>query len=165
MNNNAETLEQQILLALQAVKDPEIPTISVVDLGIITKVACNNGNALVTMTPTFTACPAIKIMQQQIKETLDQLPFVTQSEVVVDYSIPWTSNRITERGRKQIEEHGLASPAKYEGEVDLAMIEQAHCPHCGSTHTSLNVLFGATLCRSIHFCYDCKQSFEAFKPV
>ena len=159
-------VEQQILDALQAVKDPEIPTISVVDLGIITNIQCNqNGEAIVTMTPTFTACPAIKIMQHQIKETLDQLPFVTQSEVVVDYSTPWTSNRITERGRKQIEEHGLSSRDRYEGELTLEQIEKARCPHCGSTHTSLNVLFGATLCRSIHFCYDCKQSFEAFKPV
>lgn len=158
---------QQIWDALQEVKDPEIPVISVVDLGIITAVELHpeTGLAEVVMTPTFTACPATKYMQTQIEERLAQLPFVQKATVTIDFSKPWTSNRISETGKQQLKEFGLAPPKQYSGEVDLNTISEANCPNCGSSNTSLNMLFGPTLCRSMHYCYDCKQAFEAFKPI
>lgn len=168
-DNNITTMcpESAVWDALQTVKDPEIPTISVVELGIVTSVQLDAREARVqvSITPTFTACPAIKIMQAQIHAALLLLDGVEQAEVVVDYSTPWTSNRMTERGRELIQQHGMAPPQPYEGELSLDHIQQAACPHCGSQHTSLHILFGATLCRSMHYCYDCQQSFEAFKPV
>ncbi|HNL07023.1 MAG: phenylacetate-CoA oxygenase subunit PaaJ [Chitinophagales bacterium] len=158
--------ENDILTALYAVKDPEIPTISVVDLGIITNIHCENGMAQITMTPTFTACPAIKILQEEVKNAAEALDFVEQASVMIDYSTPWTSDRITDIGREQIKAHGLATPARLNGkEADIDTIANTNCPHCGSAETSLNILFGPTLCRSMHYCYHCKQAFEAFKPI
>ncbi len=161
-----KTREEQIWAALQSVKDPEIPVISVVDLGIITKVAvAETGSATVTMTPTFTACPAIDVMKKEIQACVADLDFVTEAEVVVDFSVAWTSDLITETGRQQIKEFGLAPPAKRQRNKDLEALLNVNCPHCESEDTSLNNLFGPTLCRSIHFCYSCKQAFQAFKPV
>ena len=160
------TKEEQILKALYEVKDPEIPVISVVDLGIIPKVSVNeDGYAVVTMTPTFTACPATQVMQNEIIAAVEALEFVEKAIVKVDFSIPWTSDKISELGRQQLKEFGLAPPNKHHGKLDMDKIADVNCPHCGSDHTSLKILFGATLCRSNHFCYDCKQAFEAFKPV
>ncbi|OWY19935.1 phenylacetate-CoA oxygenase subunit PaaJ [Sphingobacteriales bacterium UPWRP_1] len=158
---------QQLWEALQAVKDPEIPVISVVDLGIITAIHWHPQTkaAEVIMTPTFTACPATKVMQEQIRNCIAALPFVEQVTVTIDFSEPWNSNRISERGKQQLKEFGLAPPAKHSGEVEIDTIAQANCPYCGSSNTSLNLIFGPTLCRSMHFCYDCRQAFEAFKPV
>lgn len=165
--NTPEVAKQQLWEALQAVKDPEIPVISVVDLGIITAIHWNpqTGAAEVIMTPTFTACPATKVMQEQIQACVAALPFVKQASVTIDFSEPWNSNRISERGKQQLKEFGLAPPPQHSGEVDLDTIAQANCPYCGSSNTSLNLIFGPTLCRSMHFCYDCRQAFEAFKPV
>ncbi|MEZ4888967.1 MAG: 1,2-phenylacetyl-CoA epoxidase subunit PaaD [Chitinophagales bacterium] len=164
--SNILTQEEQIFEALYEVKDPEIPVISVVDLGIIPKVSIDaEGCVVITMTPTFTACPATQVMQNEIIEAVESLDFVSKVIVKVDFTTPWTSDNISETGRQQLKEFGLAPPNKHHGKLDLDMISDVHCPHCGSDHTSLKILFGATLCRSTHFCYDCKQAFEAFKPV
>jgi ring-1,2-phenylacetyl-CoA epoxidase subunit PaaD len=159
--------EQQIYEALLTVKDPEIPVISVVDLGIITSVTWyeETGEAVVVMTPTFTACPATKVMLTEIQQCVAGLSFVQKATVTIDFTEPWNSNRISELGKQQLKEFGLAPPPAYTGEVDMDTIADANCPNCGSANTSLNLLFGPTLCRSMHFCYDCRQAFEAFKPV
>lgn len=160
------TKEEQIFEALYEVKDHEIPVISVVDLGIIPKVSVDKeGCAVITMTPTFTACPATQVMQNEIIAAVEALEFVEKVIVKVDFSIPWTSDNITELGRQQLKDFGLAPPNQHNGELDMDKITDVNCPHCGSDHTSLKILFGTTLCRSNHYCYDCKQAFEAFKPV
>ncbi len=160
------TQEEQIMEALFEVKDPEIPVLSVVDLGIIPKVSVDDQKcAVITMTPTFTACPATQVMQNEIIAAVEALDFVEKVIVKVDFSIPWTSDKISELGRQQLKEFGLAPPNKHGGELDMDKVAEVKCPHCDSDHTSLKILFGTTLCRSNHFCYDCKQAFEAFKPV
>ena len=157
--------EAEIWDALQEVKDPEIPVISVVDMGIITEISIlDQNNVQVHMTPTFTGCPAIEVMKKGIKDAVENLGDI-HCEVVVDFGVTWNSNMITEKGRAQLEKFGLGYPEKYEGEVDWEMVEKAKCPHCGSTDTSLNSPFGSALCRSIHVCFDCRQTFERFKPV
>ena len=154
-----------IYVALQAVKDPEIPVISVVDMGIITGVAIPEPNhAVVTMTPTFVGCPAINYMQLQVRKVVVALGF-TKVEVNIDFSTPWSSNRITETGLQQLKDFKLSPPRKHNGDISVADLSLAECPHCGSTNTSLNTPFGPTLCRALHFCYDCNQAFEQFKPV
>lgn len=163
---NLSTKEQLVLEALQEVKDPEIPFISVVDMGIITGVIVeeHSNSVVVKMTPTFVGCPAIKHMQQQIKKTVENLGF-NQVEVIVDFEKQWNSNLITDRGRKQLEQFRLSPPPRHDGEVTVQLLEKAKCPHCGSTNTVLDAPFGATLCRALHFCHDCKQAFEQFKPL
>ncbi len=163
--NIPQSLEEQIRERLHTVKDPEIPTISVVELGIITKIGMEGRIAQITMTPTFTGCPAIDYMKQQIHDVVVEMDEVETVEIKVDFSVPWTSDLITESGREKIANFGLAPPAKVDGELDMKKIEEVKCPNCGSEETTLNSLFGPTLCRSIHLCFDCKETFEAFKPL
>ena len=163
-SENKITTREEIMQALHEVMDPEIPVLSVVSLGIIEDVLIGEDTVTVRMLPTFTACPAIKIMQQQIKEKILSLGFEGVN-VIVDDSVAWTSDRMSEEGKKKLEKFGLGIPARHNGEFSLEEIEHSKCPRCGSGDTTLNSLFGSALCRSIHFCFACKQSFERFKPL
>jgi ring-1,2-phenylacetyl-CoA epoxidase subunit PaaD len=154
-----------LIEALRDVKDPEIPAISVVDLGIITGVEFKDEDeVVVAMTPTFVGCPAIHLMQQQIKERIQQLGFA-KVDVVIDRSVAWTSDRITEKGREALRSFKLVPPPVNAGNLSVETLSETKCPHCGSANTSLQNLFGPTLCRAIHYCYDCRQGFEQMKPV
>lgn len=156
--------KEEILESLCEVMDPEIPVLSVVDLGIIGDVVIEDDAVTVKMIPTFTACPAIRIMQQQIKEKVLSLGF-GEVTVIVDDSVSWNSDRMSEEGKRKLEKFGLGIPNRHHGEFSLKEIEHSKCPHCGSSDTTMNSLFGSTLCRSIHFCFSCKQGFERFKPL
>lgn len=157
---------QDIWDALQDVMDPEIPTISLVDLGVITDVTIDeSGCAHVVMTPTFTGCPAMDYMKADVVRRLQEMGFANV-DVVVNFDTPWSSNRVSEEGRKRLLEHGLAPPAQYEeGLLNLDVLNNTACPFCGSRNTSLKSPFGPTLCRSLHYCLDCRQGFEGFKPL
>lgn len=157
--------EKQIWDALEAVKDPEIPTLSMVDMGIITRVEVRDGqNVYVEMTPTFTGCPAIKMMENMVAERLKEIG-IANVEVVTTFDKPWNSNKLTERGLMCLKKHGLAPPEKHDGEITSTLLEHVTCPFCGSKNTEFKSPFGPTLCRSMHYCNDCLQAFEAFKPV
>jgi ring-1,2-phenylacetyl-CoA epoxidase subunit PaaD len=157
--------EKEIWTALEVVKDPEIPTLSMVDMGIITKVEIRGeSNVYVEMTPTFTGCPAIKMMENMVAERLKEIGIET-IEVKTTFDTPWNSNKLTERGLLCLKKHGLAPPPKHEGEITMELLEHCICPHCGSINTEMKTPFGPTLCRSMHYCHDCLQAFEQFKPV
>jgi ring-1,2-phenylacetyl-CoA epoxidase subunit PaaD len=150
---------------LEEVKDPEIPTLSMLDMGIITKVEMRgNSNVYVEMTPTFTGCPAIKMMENMVSDRLKEAG-VEQVEVVTTFDQPWNSNKLTARGLMCLKKHGLAPPPKHDGEITEDLLEHASCPFCNSTNTEMKSPFGPTLCRSLHYCNNCLQAFEQFKPV
>lgn len=154
-----------IWAALHTVMDPEIPVLSVVDLGIITEVGLNvDSSVFIRMTPTFAGCPAIRLMEKQVGEAVAQLGY-EDVRVETDFSVTWNSNRISERGREVIRQFGLAPPPRHDGEPDLNRLHYTECPYCSSVNTTLKTPFGPTLCRSMHYCYDCLQAFEQFKPV
>ena len=157
--------EKEIWSALEIVKDPEIPTLSMVDMGIITKVEVRGeSNVYVEMTPTFTGCPAIKMMENMVAERLKEIGIETV-EVKTTFDKPWNSNKLTERGLMCLKKHGLAPPPKHEGEITMELLEHSICPNSGSKNTDMKTPFGPTLCRSMHYCNDCLQAFEQFKPV
>lgn len=156
--------KEDVLEALQDVKDPEIPTISVVDLGIIRNVEVGERIIKITMTPTFSGCPALKIMENMVKEKITELTAL-DVEVTTNFDTQWNTNMITEKGLEGLKKHGLAPPLRHEGLVQIDMITHAECPLCGSTNTVLKSPFGPTLCRSLHYCNDCLNAFEQFKPV
>jgi ring-1,2-phenylacetyl-CoA epoxidase subunit PaaD len=159
-------LEKKVLDALEEVKDPEIPAISVVDLGIIIDVkATKDGEVTIRMTPTFSGCPALQLIQYQVRKKARETGGVKNAEVEVDFDTQWTSNRISEKGRKAIKKFGLAPPPRFEGDLEVETIINVACPFCDSNDTILKSAFGSTLCRSIHFCNSCEQSFEQFKPL
>ena len=158
-------LSQKIYAALEQVKDPEIPVLSVVDMGFITKViAENNQSATVHMTPTFVGCPAIDVMKKDIEKAVLQAGF-EQVAILVDFETRWTSDRMSIEAKQKLEKFGIAPPVHIDGNISEEALNKVRCPHCGSTDTTLNAPFGSTLCRAIRFCFSCKQGFEQFKPI
>lgn len=158
--------EQDVWVALENVKDPEIPVLSVVDMGIITgvKISEDGRTVDVTITPTFVGCPAIDVMKKSVFGEVTQLGFETV-QVHVDFETPWSSNKMTEAAKAKLEKFGLAPPPHIESELTIEQLNNVRCPHCGSTDTTLRSSFGSTLCRAIRFCFNCKQGFEQFKPI
>lgn len=160
MTFNAEAVWQ----ALRGVMDPEIPVVSVVELGIIRAVAVAGGRVTVAMTPTFAGCPALAVMQAEV-ETVVLALGAEAVEVRLQLSPPWTTDWIAESARDKLKGVGLAPPVKHGGLIQLILTEAATCPYCGSTQTELRNSFGPTLCRSIYFCQACRQGFEQFKAL
>jgi len=161
---------EQVWAALREIPDPEIPAISVVDLGVIGEVDVTDDRVRVDLLPTFVGCPAIGVMESQIAERLRTLGVAPQVEVRVVFDPPWTSDRISTEGRERLRQSGFAPPVTLSG-VDvggldeLAVLPIAECPYCGSRNTTLDNAFGPTLCRAIYHCADCRQPFEQFKRV
>ena len=155
--------------ALAEVMDPELPMLSVVDLGIVHRVdvAADGGPIRVEILPTFVGCPALELIKRSIAERL--AAFGRPVEVEATFEIPWTSERISPAGRGALLAAGIAPPGPDSaglavgGLVDLE--PRVPCPHCGSRRTTLENVFGPTQCRTIRYCADCRQPFEAIKPV
>lgn len=151
--------------ALADIPDPEIPTISIVDLGIVGSVDLDDECLRIDLLPTFVGCPALEVIRASVEERMAGVrPSV---EVEFSFSEPWTTDRITRRGRRELRAGGFAPPATTDGAgtsiipLDIAVA----CPTCGSRRTRLDNVFGPTLCRSIRYCLDCRQPFEAIKVV
>ncbi|MBO9727127.1 MAG: phenylacetate-CoA oxygenase subunit PaaJ [Chitinophaga sp.] len=150
--------------SLEHVMDPEIPVLSVIDLGMITEVDLGDAGVHVKMIPTFAACPAVSYIQHNIKTTLENELGVHVS-VEVDKQVHWQSNRMTPAAKEKLKNFGIAPPKVLTGEVNTEIMLEVPCPHCGSEQTYLRSPFGSTLCRAIHFCKACGQVFEQFKPL
>jgi ring-1,2-phenylacetyl-CoA epoxidase subunit PaaD len=135
----------EIISALHAVKDPEIPTISVVDMGIITDVQlADHGGVRVFMTPTFVGCPAIDVMKHDVATAVRALG-VEDVTVEVNYDVPWSTNRLTEQGKAALLKHGLAPPETFDTlTLELDVLNNVACPYCGSRNTTLKSPFGPT---------------------
>jgi len=155
---------EQIYGWLEEVKDPEIPVLSLVDMGVITGVEVESGKARIEMTPTFVGCPALDMMKEDIVEVLKKNG-VAEVVVNVSFKKPWSSDLISEKGRKALKQFGLAPPPAATVVDDIDLLRYASCPRCGGENTELRNPFGPTLCRSIHYCNDCKEAFEQFKPL
>lgn len=157
--------QQQVYTWLEEVKDPEIPVLSLVDLGVITDVTVNTNNSVhIEMTPTFVGCPALDFMKAEIIEVLSKHG-VEQVSIDVTFRKPWNSDLISEKGKQALKKFGLAPPPSRELFTELDVLEHAICPRCNGTDTDLKNTFGPTLCRSIHYCNSCKEAFEQFKPL
>ena len=146
--------EAAVRHALGRVHDPEIPSISIVDLGIVESVRVTPDSIAVELLPTFVGCPALDVIRAAVEEAL--APLGRPMSVEFTWRVPWTSERITEAGRAALAASGFAPPA------DPADVR---CPYCSSARVSMDSAFGPTQCRSLFYCRDCRQPFEAFKPV
>ena len=138
---------------LRTVPDPEIPTLSIVDLGMVACVIVTSEQVHVTLRPTFMGCPALDWIRERTIAALHPV----RAHVSYDYTHPWSSNDMTEPGRAQLKAFGIA-PATAPGSV-------VPCPHCQSPDTRQTSPFGGTLCRSLYYCNQCKQPFDAWKPI
>jgi ring-1,2-phenylacetyl-CoA epoxidase subunit PaaD len=154
-----------VLEALRDVADPEIPAISVVDLGVIGGVEVGRDRVRVELLPTFVGCPALDPMRAAVCRRLEALAPDAAVEVDVVFDPPWTSDRITPEGRRRLATAGFAPPSPADGVTPVALAAPVPCPFCGSRRTVLENVFGPTACRAIRYCTDCRQPFEQFKPV
>lgn len=156
---------KQIKSWLEVVKDPEIPVLSLNDLGVITDIQIDaNNKVTVEMTPTFAGCPAMDVMRSDVEEVLKERG-IQNFEVRISFDVQWNSNMISEKGRKALKSFGLAPPPEHDLIIDIDIIEHAQCPHCNSEDTEMKTPFGPTLCRSMHYCNNCLNAFEQFKPI
>jgi ring-1,2-phenylacetyl-CoA epoxidase subunit PaaD len=160
--------------ALDEIADPEIPGISLVELGVIRSVSfealpASGERVTVELLPTFVGCPAIGVMQERVDERLRAMEIAEEVVVEISFAEPWTSERISPEGRQKLRESGFAPPVligpTFTGEELQTMLPVAECPYCGSRNTTLENPFGPTLCRAIYHCADCRQPFEQFKAV
>jgi len=164
MTNETITTDT-IWQALDDVKDPEIPVISVVEMGIVRDVIVSDEGVVVKMTPTFSGCPALHVIQYEIAERVRQMG-VESVTVETVLNPPWSSDWITDEAREKLRQFGLAPPPKHNGNlISVAFLDVAVCPRCSSTNTVIKNSFGPTLCRMIWYCNDCQDAFEQFKPL
>lgn len=155
---------QEAWQILQEVKDPEIPVVSLVEMGMVRDVQVQGDEVEVTLTPTFVGCPALQVMQEEVRARLEEAG-AGKVTVHTSHHPPWSSDWITLEGRERLKEFGLAPPRRHSGSPELVQIELATCPYCGSEDTSLKNSFGSTACRMIFYCNACQQPFEQFKPI
>ncbi len=172
---------EQVWEILAGIADPEIPAISIVDLGIVHAVTLAGGRLEVELLPTFIGCPALDLIRATVAERLDPLRAVPASgieavAVRISFAEPWTAERISVNGRVALRASGFAPPEPFgpagrmaggaaTGGAPIELEPRATCPFCGSRRTVLENAFGPTRCRSIHYCTDCRQPFEQFKDA
>ncbi len=151
---NADTIWQ----ILETVTDPEIPVLTIQDLGIVRAVDCaEDGSITITITPTYTGCPAMDMIAMNIRLALAAYKNVTVKSVL---SPAWTTDWMTETGKAKLQQYGIAPPKGSAGHIPQDGVE---CPQCHSTYTKLLSEFGSTACKALYQCQDCKEPFDYFK--
>ena len=158
--------EADVWEALEEIPDPEIPVVSLVDLGVIRSVDVHDGHVRIEFTPTFLGCPALEVMKRAMEEKVTELGAEPDVEVISDDS--WSTDRITAAGREKLRAAGFAPPAPRDAAAPKLVQLQTgafRCPYCGSTETRLENIFGPTPCRSLRYCESCRQPFEQFKTI
>ncbi|HEX6490433.1 MAG TPA: 1,2-phenylacetyl-CoA epoxidase subunit PaaD [Gaiellaceae bacterium] len=158
--------EQQVWEVLAGIPDPEIPVISLVELGVVRNVVIEDDRVRIEFTPTFLGCPALESMREAMADGVAALG--AEPEIQVIYDDSWSTERITPQGREKLREHGFAPPApRANDRPQLVQLQSSgfRCPYCGSRDTTLENLFGPTPCRSLRYCRGCRQPFEQFKTL
>jgi ring-1,2-phenylacetyl-CoA epoxidase subunit PaaD len=165
MVNTAEHIVRRVRKILETVKDPEIPVLSVMDLGIIRDILIQGDEIEVVITPTYSGCPAMDVIALQIRMELlangFRNPKITQS-----LSPAWTTAWMSEGGKKKLKEFGIAPPNEVQQVCDPKLFtpgEAVQCPHCNSWHTKRVSEFGSTACKALYQCADCQEPFDYFK--
>jgi ring-1,2-phenylacetyl-CoA epoxidase subunit PaaD len=159
----------QVLTCLDEVKDPEVPVLSVVELGVVRDAqVADDGGVTVTVTPTYSGCPAMRVIEESIEEALRRrgAPRVTVQTV---YSPAWTTDWIPAAAKAKLEAYGIAPPGARVESDELVPLRRAvatlRCPWCKSTRTTLRSAFGSTACKALWWCDECRQPFEHFKAI
>jgi ring-1,2-phenylacetyl-CoA epoxidase subunit PaaD len=155
----------EVLELLQRVKDPEVPVLSVVELGVVRGVEVNDDSVIVTITPTYSGCPALHVMEDEIRAELMNSGF-REVEVRTVYAPAWTTDWIPAEAREKLRAYGIAPPGPAPAQALVSLsptVRTITCPFCGSANTTRESEFGPTACKSLHVCRSCRQPFEHFK--
>lgn len=166
MNAVAPVSIEQVYTWLQEVPDPEIPVLSVVDLGVVRDVAFEGDACVVVITPTYSGCPAMREITEDIRQVLARHG-IGQVRVETRLSPAWTTDWMSEKGRAALKDYGIAAPAQQA--IDISGISRRNagpaieCPRCGSRDTRLVSNFGSTSCKALYRCVSCREPFDYFK--
>lgn len=152
--------------ALAAVPDPEIPAISIVDLGIVRDVDCADGRVEVTVTPTYAGCPATELINEDIRRAL-RAAGASEVHIHTRLAPAWTTDWLSEAAKARLVASGIAPPQTRAADTAQPLVFRPRipCPRCGSTHSERLSAFGATACKALYRCLDCREPFEYFKPI
>lgn len=153
---------EEIRAVLKTVDDPELPAVSVFDLGMVYDINLDQNKVSITMVPTFAGCPALDFIERDVKWAVEKISWVDQCEVKFSFQLKWSTDAITQVAKRQLKMHGIAPPPENFRPGDEWTVD---CPFCGSDYTSMDNVFGPAACRSILYCGSCKNPFEAMKPV
>jgi ring-1,2-phenylacetyl-CoA epoxidase subunit PaaD len=159
---------ERVLDLLRQVPDPEVPVLNVVELGIVRGAEVEDDRVRVDVTPTYSGCPAMRVIEDEIVALLRRHGY-REIEVRTVLQPPWTTEWMSDEAREKLRVYGIAPPGPVDpGASPVALGHTLHrvaCPYCGSRSTELRSAFGATACKSLHFCNACRQPFEHFKPL
>jgi ring-1,2-phenylacetyl-CoA epoxidase subunit PaaD len=156
--------EKEIWKLLEEVKDPEVPVLSVIDLGIIRSVKINGNEIEILITPTYSGCPAMDVISMDIRLKLIEKGY-RDVKVIQSLSPAWTTDWMSESGKEKLKTYGIAPPNPRQQFCMEEMFreESVACPRCNSHHTTLISQFGSTACKAMYRCLDCKEAFDYFK--
>ncbi|HRC33295.1 MAG TPA: phenylacetate-CoA oxygenase subunit PaaJ [Bacteroidia bacterium] len=167
MNNISHThTNESIMQLLCTIPDPEVPAINIVELGVVRGVEIQNDTVQVTITPTYSGCPAMKAIEDEIVKTL-LANNITQYKIKTVLLPPWTTDWLTDEAKQKLQDYGIAPPQQTTNQHLTAMLSgkkiAVTCPYCKSGDTKLSSAFGSTACKALHYCNACQQPFEEFK--
>jgi len=156
-------IQEDLIPVLQTVSDPEIPVLSVLDLGVIREAVEENGIVKIKLTPTYSGCPAMDVIADDLKEAFSEIEKKVEVELIL--SPAWSTDWISEEGLQKMEKYGIARPLSELHDIDalLGNKKLVKCPQCGSTNTHLVSQFGSTACKALFKCDDCQEPFDYFK--
>ncbi|HLA55773.1 MAG TPA: 1,2-phenylacetyl-CoA epoxidase subunit PaaD [Flavobacterium sp.] len=163
MTETAHHIDPKLGQILESVSDPEIPVLSIMEMGVVRAAEMKNNIAEITITPTYSGCPAMDVIGDDIKKALKENGIEAKIDLVL--SPAWTTDWITPKGRRALEKYGIASPLEAEADKEalLGNKKLVKCPQCGSFNTKLISQFGSTACKAFFQCQDCQEPFDYFK--
>jgi ring-1,2-phenylacetyl-CoA epoxidase subunit PaaD len=163
MISTEQNINEKLLPILEQVSDPEIPVLSIMDMGVVRSAIFFNGLVKVEITPTYSGCPAMDVIGDDIKKALNDAGYESEIDLILHPA--WTTDWITPRGRKALENYGIAAPLDAEADKDVLLNGKriVKCTNCGSQNTRLVSQFGSTACKAQFQCDDCQEPFDYFK--
>lgn len=157
-------MEQRIWERLEQIPDPEVPVITITELGVVRDIDWDGEQLTITITPTYTGCPAMSLFTAEIRAAMHEMGF-KKLEIKTVFSPAWTTDWMSDAAKEKLRRYGIAPPVQSVTSPDdlFAPPPQVPCPHCGSVHTHETSRFGSTACKSLYTCDDCREPFEYFK--
>lgn len=162
MKTDTSAIEELVWERLALIPDPEVPVISITELGVVRDVQWDGKQLRIFITPTYTGCPAMQLFVAEIRAAMHEQGF---DDLVIEtvYSPAWTTDWIVPEALERLRQYGIAPPVKPAAGDDPFAEPVVPCPHCNSEHTTLRSQFGSTACKALYVCDDCKEPFEYFK--
>jgi ring-1,2-phenylacetyl-CoA epoxidase subunit PaaD len=163
MTTTQPNINEELITILEKVSDPEIPVLSILDMGVVRSAVIDGDEVKVEITPTYSGCPAMDVIGDDIKAALKTAGYQASVDLILHPA--WTTDWITPRGRKALEDYGIAAPLDAEADKSVLLEGKklVKCPQCGSTNTKMISQFGSTACKAQFKCNDCEEPFDYFK--